>query len=192
MLILRMIPICLVAVCGAGAQAQDFDVCQVRQCQQTRPNLPSCERRILLIRVTDPACEARNNAIMKSLEVTYQACLQQQRLDEARCDELSRAHELAQQGGSIVSDTLKPVGELCTESSQCASGYCMPGPAPEAALSNLPGKAGGEWYCTAADHNCAWPGKAGGMYGETAEKDGELLLCQDPGQGLWGQYFRPK
>lgn len=68
----------------------------------------------------------------------------------------------------------------------CASGYCMPAPAVVCSSSVTQG------ICTNRDYNCALPGRKGGLYGETIRVGKDILTCQNPGGGRWGQFCRQR
>lgn len=62
-------------------------------------------------------------------------------------------------------------GEECTDSKECLSGYCYPGPIED---SN---------YCLAAHLNCAFPGGEGYYYGNVVPFDDKEYQCYRPSSG---------
>ena len=81
-------------------------------------------------------------------------------------------------------------GVRCENHDQCRSGYCLPGPHPNAAPSSTPGSGTMGWFCTAAHLHCALPSTDGGRFRDTISVGGTVLKCQNPGPGLWNQYIR--
>lgn len=75
-----------------------------------------------------------------------------------------------------LSPWIKDQRILSALDSNCASGYCYPGP-------TAGGRRETEWYCLRADLNCAWPGSEGLRYGQTKSHAGAELKCRNPGNG---------
>src|SRR5262245_53975503 len=77
---------------------------------------------------------------------------------------------------ATISLALTANGEECASSSDCASGYCFPGPPRRAC--EPPTR-----YCLAASMNCAQPGTEGVQFGSTYDYEGRNYECK-AGLGL--------
>lgn len=75
-----------------------------------------------------------------------------------------------------ISPWIKDRATLSALDSQCASGYCYPGPTAGNRRETA-------WYCVRADLNCAWPGSEGERYRVTRNIAGASVECRNPGSG---------
>jgi hypothetical protein len=186
----------LIALTGSlasGPAAAGFLACQVRDCARPAVVQVDCSSGILFIQRIDPICEARNSALRAQAEAEYEACLQQQKLDRANCAALEATRNLEQSiGGIDPGEEFKTNGVACISSSECESGFCLPGPGRARSLSAIPEKSDVTWYCASEKANCALPDDDGGLYGDSIDVNGTKLVCQNPGRGLWGQFYPPE
>jgi hypothetical protein len=146
------------------------------------PEGPHCTTDGIFRTTVNTRCMTAWQIRANAARTTYQACLDNKKRLETRCSTLKAVQ--ARTGVSIT----KANGAQCKNSTDCASGYCMPGPAGQPARATVP-SSGEQWYCTAAKANCAIPDKSGGMYRQTLVHDGQALICQNPGKGLWAQFL---
>lgn len=181
----RIIPISLTLLCPflsfGIVKAQDFEPCIPNECEIINIPKPNCTKKIAFIRLKDPACEASWAASQQRAQLDYQNCQIRAKITLTRCEALRAAKN----------DTIHPRsdGEICAISTDCESGYCMPGPSPQPATSTIRIGNDNFWYCVNASANCALPNTGGGFYGDRLIFENEELMCQNPGKGLWAQYY---
>jgi len=164
------------------AQDIDFEVCNIKKCQKPTHSR-SCKIKILFFETEDPACIAKKNALNAQYATQYQACLKENRLRAVECDVLrsKRTQAVERSPTLTTATTLSADGASCRTSTECHSGYCLPGPIAQTTESESS-------YCVAASQRCAFPERSGAAFGDIAEFDGQLLLCDDSHRGKWARF----
>lgn len=185
------IPTCIAIIFGSisisSAQSENgFDCSKPKACVREKPNEDKClvgsSWFVKLFKIEDRICEKKRDLINVNRAAAYQACLKTLEIEQLKCTNLTLQKKL-NEGGKNTPPQRN--GTECQTHTNCASGYCMPGPDVNVGGSKFN-------YCTAKSKNCAFPGSDGRMYGHPEIIGSDLLTCANPGGGRWAQYYKLK